>query len=67
MLWKKFFLNIANNRDYIIIYCDRPPNKFDKFCREWYLSHNSDDIETRALDDDLNNMLNAYFGNFLGW
>ena len=67
LLWKKIFLNFANNRDYIFIYRNRPPNKFHKLCREWYLNQNSDDNETRALDDDLNNMLNAYFGNFLGW
>ena len=55
LLWKMFFLRIANNRDHIKMYCNRPFNKFDRFCREWYLSHNSDDNETRVLDDNLNN------------
>ena len=54
-LLRKFFLNIAKNRDYIIKYCNRPFYKFDKHCREWYLSHNSDDNEIRMLDDDLKN------------
>ena len=56
LLWRNFFLNIANNRDYIIIYYNRPINKFDKHCREWYLKHNSDDNEIRVLDDNINNM-----------
>ena len=55
MLWRKVFLNIANNRDYIFKYCNRPFNKFDKLCPEWYLSHNSDDNDIRVLDDNLNN------------
>ena len=55
MLWRKFFLNIMNNRDYIINYCNRPFNNFDRHCREWYLSHNSDDNEIRVFDDELNN------------
>ena len=51
LLWGKIFLKIAYNRDYIINYCNRPFNNFDKLCPEWYLSHNSDDNEIRALDD----------------
>ena len=51
-LWRKFFLNIVNNRGYIINYCNRPFNKFDKHCREWYLCYNSKDIEIRMLDDN---------------
>ena len=52
---EKIFLNIANNRDHIIKYCNRPFNIFDRLCREWYLSHKSDDNEIRVLDDILNN------------
>ena len=52
LLWRNFFLNIANNRDYIIIYCNRPFNKFDRLCLEWYLSHKRDDNEIRVLDDN---------------
>ena len=47
LLWRKIFLNIMNNRDYIGNYCKRPFNKFDRLCQEWYLSHNSDDNEIR--------------------
>ena len=54
-LWRKFFLNIANNRDHIINSCNRSFKKFDRFCREWYLSHNSDDNEIKVLDDIINN------------
>ena len=38
-LWRKFFLNTANNRDYVNEYCNRPFNRFDRSCRERYL-HN---------------------------
>ena len=55
LLWRKCFLNIANNRNCIINYYNRPFNKFDRLCREWYLSHNSDDNEIRVLDDNLKN------------
>ena len=54
MLWREFFLNIANNRDHIIKYCNRPFNKFDRLCREWFFSHNSDN-EIRVLVDNINN------------
>ena len=53
LLWGKFFLNIMNNRDYIINYCNRPFNKFDKHCREWYLIYISDDNEIRIPDNNL--------------
>ena len=56
LLWRKIFLNIPNNRDHIINYCNRPFNKFDRICREWYLSHNGDDNEIRVLDDNLKNI-----------
>ena len=62
LLWRKFFLNIANNRDYIINYCKRPFNKFDKHCREWYLNHYSYDNEIRVFDDNINNMFYAFTG-----
>ena len=55
LLWRKFFLKIANNREHILNFCNRPFNKFDRYCREWYLSHNSDDNEIRVLDDNLYN------------
>ena len=37
MLWRHFFKNIANKRDYVYNFCNRPLNKFDRHCREWYL------------------------------
>ena len=43
LLWRKFFLNIVNNRDQIFNYCNRLFNKFDKLCPEWFSSQNSDD------------------------
>ena len=56
LVWRKsFFLNFANNRDYIINYCNRPFDKFDKLCRKWYLNHDNDDNEIQLLDDNFNN------------
>ena len=57
LLWRKFFLNSAINRDHIINYCTRPFNKFDRLCRDWYLSHNSDDNGIGVLDDNINNII----------
>ena len=34
LLWRKFFLNIANNRDYVYSYCNGPFNNFQRYCRE---------------------------------
>ena len=42
LLRRKNFLNIANNRDLIFKYSNRPINNFDRFCREWCLSHKSE-------------------------
>ena len=43
LLWRKFFLNIANNnRDYVNNYCNRPFNRFHRYCREWYLYNNTE-------------------------
>ena len=55
MLWRKFFLNIANNRNYINNYCNRPLRKFDRHLRDWYLNQNPDDDEMRAFDENFNN------------
>ena len=55
ILWIKLFLNIANNRHYVYNFCNRPLNKFDRHCREWYLYNNSDADDIRMLNDELNN------------
>ena len=55
LLWRRFFLNIVNNRDYVNNYCNRPNNRFDRHCREWYLhnliisSSNSDELPEYAI------------------
>ena len=48
LLWRKIFTNRANNRDYIIKYCNRL-NKIDKHLREWYISNNPYDDEIQQL------------------
>ena len=60
MLWRKFFLNIANKRIYIINHCNRPLLKFDRLLREWYLNENPDGNETRVFDDNLKNYYNVF-------
>ena len=62
-LSRKFFFYIANNRDHIFDFCNSPFYKIHKCCREGYLSDDSDDIEIRMLDDNLNNNY-MLFGNF---
>ena len=53
LLWKKIFLNIANNRDYVNIYCSRPLNSFDQRCSEWFL-HNL--IKNNTVINSSNNL-----------
>ena len=61
MLWKNFRKNIANNRDYVYNFCNRPLNKFDRFCREWYLYNlvknctDDDEKDIQMLDDEMKN------------
>ena len=54
LLWRKFFLNIANNRDYVYKYCNRPLNDFHRHCREWYLNNNTVEDDIRMLNDEMN-------------
>ena len=59
LLWRKFFMNIANNRDYISNNCNRPHHKFDRHLGEWFLNENPNDDEIRAFDSCLNNYYNV--------
>ena len=34
--WRNFFTKIANNRDYVYSFCNRPYNSFHRHCRELY-------------------------------
>ena len=36
LMWWKFFINIAWNRDYLYNFCNNPFNRFQKHCYEWY-------------------------------
>ena len=51
-----FFLNNANNRDYVYNFCKKQVCKFDRLCREWYLKINPDVYDIRVLNNELNNM-----------
>ena len=37
MGWRRDFLNIANNTQYIKNFCINPYNIFQSFCHAWYL------------------------------
>ena len=50
-----FLSKIANNRDYVYKFCNRPAKKFDRYCCEWYLYNNPDADDIRMLNDELNN------------
>ena len=54
-LWRNFFLNIANNMDYVYHFCNRPFHTFDLHCREWYLYNNNDGDDIRMLNNEMNN------------
>ena len=41
LLWRKFFMKIANNRDYVHRYFNRPLNCCEQHCRASYI-YNSD-------------------------
>ena len=51
LLCRKFFLNIANNRDYVYNFRNRPLNKYDRHCREWYSYNNPNANDIRMLND----------------
>ena len=37
IMWRKFFLDIANNGEFNNNYCSKPYNKYHRYYREWYL------------------------------
>ena len=53
-LWRKFFLNNANNRYYVYNYCNRPFNNIHRHCRESYLYINTNGGDIRLLNDEMN-------------
>ena len=55
-IWTLFFLNIANNRDYVYSFYNRSVYKFDRLCRKWFLYNNPDACDIRVLNDEPNNM-----------
>ena len=51
-LWRTFFLNVANKRNYVYNFCNRPSNDFQRHCRECYLYNNTDGDDIRMLNDE---------------
>ena len=37
MLWMKFFMNIANNSDFVNSFCNNTCKKFHRYCCDWYI------------------------------
>ena len=59
ILWKKFFLNIANKREDVNKFCNRPFKRFDQHCRQWYLYNlveNNTEVNYNNILDDIPNM-----------
>ena len=42
---RKFFMHIADNREYIYNFCNNLDSKFQRHCFEWYLCNNTDEDE----------------------
>ena len=63
LLWR-IFLDIANNRDFVNNYCNRPLNRFDRHCREWYLYNLIKDNTEIDYNNNLDNNFN--YGIYLG-
>ena len=61
LLWRKFLLKIANNKDYRYNFCNRPFNDFHRQCREWYLYNNTDGDDIQMLDNEMNNKYGAFW------
>ena len=58
VLLRIFFLKIANNRDYVNNFCNRPFNRFHQHCREWYfftLMKNNTEIDYDKNNDIFDN------------
>ena len=54
LLWKKFFLNFAKNRDYVYKNCSGTFNNFNRHCRERFFYNNTDGDDIRMLNDEMN-------------
>ena len=59
ILWRKFFLKIANNKDYVYYFCNNRYNSFHQHCREWYfyilMKNNNEMVYDNNYDNDFNN------------
>ena len=53
LLWRKFFLNIVNNGDFVYNYCNRPFNNFHRHYREWLLYSNNGGDDLRMPKDEM--------------
>ena len=59
MFWRHLFKHIANNRNYVYNFCNRPPKNFHRYCCEWYLynlvKNNTDgEDDVQVLEDEMN-------------
>ena len=67
MMWRNFFENNAENRDYVYNYCNNPYKQFHRFCVDCYM-YNVVKSNT-ATNDDYNflhsfNNQNEFFNMF---
>ena len=57
MMWRNFFENFAENRDYIYNYSNNPYNNFHRYCVEWYMYNI---VKNKTVTDDDYNILNNF-------
>ena len=55
MMWRKFFENIAENRDYVYKYCKNSYRNFDRYCVDWYMYKV---VKNNTVTDDDYKMVN---------
>ena len=66
ILWRIFFLKIANSWDYVHNFCNRPFISFYQHCREWYFYNLRKNNTEMDYDNDFNKNIfldEAHFGD----
>ena len=59
-IWRKFFSNIANNRDYVYKFCKRPYIRLHQHCREWFFYNSMKNNTEMDYDNDYDNNFNNH-------
>ena len=66
IMWRKFFKNIAENKDYIHNHCNNFFERFNRYCVDWYMYNVIKNVT--VTNDDyvfLNNFNNQNIGFYM--